>query len=53
MPGIAGVLIGSRVCYSAITGELLYLLNKEPSQFRPALPKPAQQGAEQEQRQVA
>ncbi|MBK7862402.1 MAG: NAD(P)/FAD-dependent oxidoreductase [Archangiaceae bacterium] len=38
MPGIAGVLIGSRFAYTAITGDLLHLVNKDVSQFRPQLP---------------
>jgi all-trans-retinol 13,14-reductase len=38
MPGIAGVLIGSRFVYAAITGDWLYLISQEASQYRPRLP---------------
>lgn len=38
MPGIAGVLIGSRFAYAAMTGDWFYLVSKEPSSYRPALP---------------
>jgi phytoene dehydrogenase-like protein len=38
MPGIAGVLIGSRFAYTAITGELMHLVNKDVSTWQPRLP---------------
>jgi len=53
MPGIAGVLIGSRFAYACITGEWTYLLSQERSQFTPQLPKAVANPLEAGPRQVA
>lgn len=54
MPGIAGVLIGARFAYAAITGDLFHLQNTERSSYVPQLPKPQTKPVEATQpRQVA
>jgi all-trans-retinol 13,14-reductase len=53
MPGIAGVLIGSRFAYACITGEWGYLMSQERSQFVPPLPKPVAETLDSGPRQVA
>jgi all-trans-retinol 13,14-reductase len=53
MPGIAGVLIGARFAYAAITGDLFHLQNTERSSYVPQLPKPVVQPVPADTRQVA